>query len=90
MRVRYEDLARSPAAVLQDLYERLLPNIRWNLDEIGASNNRHQLHGNTIRFRELSLALVREDLSWKTEMPEGYLRFVMPVSYYLRRRYGYQ
>ena len=90
VRVRYEDLAQSPAAVLQSLYAKLLPNVQWNLDEIGTSNNRHQLHGNAMRFRQLSVAEVREDLSWKTEMPEDYLRFVMPISYLLRRRYGYR
>jgi hypothetical protein len=90
VRVRYEDLARSPAVVLQTLYERLLPDVQWNFDEIGTSNNRHQLHGNAIRFRQLSVSEVKEDLSWKTEMPEDYLRFVLPVSYLLRRRYGYR
>jgi hypothetical protein len=90
VRVRYEDLASSPAAVLQFIFGKFLPNAGWSLDKIGTSDNRHQLHGNNMRFRELSMSEVKEDLSWKSEMPEGYLRFVLPVTYLLRQRYGYR
>ena len=89
LRLRYEDLAHSPAEALRTLFERLLPGTRWCSDEIGTRDNRHQLYGNKIRLRPLSIADVREDLKWKFEMPAEYSRIVLLLSYLLRLRYGY-
>ena len=89
LRLRYEDLVRSPKATLQNLLATLLPEIPPNIGEIGMSDNRHQLYGNSIRFRQLSLSDLQEDLKWKTEMPVEYSRIVLPLSYFLRVRYGY-
>jgi hypothetical protein len=88
VRLRYEDLARSPSATLQTLFARLLPELSWSA-EPRIAGNRHQLQGNRIRFREIAIDDVREDLSWKTEMPPEYSRVVRPLSYLLRLRYGY-
>jgi hypothetical protein len=90
VRVRYEDLARSPRAVLKEIYEKVLPNVRWDIAALGINDNRHQLHGNAMRYYPLSVADVNEDLSWKINVPQPVLRFIMPVSYPLRRRYGYR
>lgn len=90
VRVHYEDLTHSPAGVLEALYQKLLPNVKWNINEIGTSGNRHQLHGNAMRYRPLSVAEIRQDLSWIADMPQKYLRVIMPISYPLRRRYGYR
>lgn len=90
MRVRYEDLARSPAEVVRSICERLGPGMRWSADAVGAGDNRHQLYGNRMRLTQLSVAGVREDLKWKTEMRAAHLRAVMPFSFPLRRRYGYR
>jgi hypothetical protein len=90
MRVRYEDLARAPVDVLHAVCARLSPTIGWSSDKIGTGKNRHQLYGNKMRQQQLSLSEVKEDLKWKTEMPKAYSHGVMPVSFPLRRRYGYR
>jgi hypothetical protein len=89
MRIRYEDLARSPAEVVQAICAQLSPDISWSAEKIGSGDNRHQLYGNKMRRTQLSVAEVKEDLQWKTAMPKAYLRTVIPVSFPLRRRYGY-
>ena len=86
--VRYEDLVKSPNALLQCLSDAMLPEQPCLL-ELGSSDNRHQLYGNRMRKRGLSLADVREDVCWKTEMPAAYRRLVSCLSWPLRRRYGY-
>jgi Sulfotransferase family len=88
LRLRYEDLARSPADTLQVLFAGLSLKARWDAKR-GSDDNRHQLHGNRIRFREITVEDVKEDLSWKTEMPAKYSRTVRYLSYLLRLRYGY-
>jgi hypothetical protein len=90
MRIRYEDLSRSPDEVVRAICARISPDIRWSSDKIGRGSNRHQLYGNKMRRAQLSVAEVKEDLKWKTEMPKAYLRAVMPASFPLRRRYGYR
>ena len=56
LRLRYEDLARSP---MRDLFAKLLPGSAWRADEIGGSDTRHQLYGTTIEGTPgLALALV--------------------------------
>jgi hypothetical protein len=90
VRVRYEDLARSPSEVLQTLLTRVLPGVAWNPKNIGRSDNRHQLHGNRMRRRQLSsFQAVREDVRWMNEMPLRYRRLVTALSWPLRRIYGY-
>jgi hypothetical protein len=89
VRLRYEDLARSPAEALGTLFERLLPDVRWGSDGSGGRDNRHQLYGNKIRRRHITIEHVQEDLKWKVEMPSEYSRVVLPLSYLLRLRYGY-
>ena len=89
VRVRYEDLARSPDEVLQKLFSRLLPDIPWDPEAIGNNNNRHQLHGNRMRKRQLSIRTVQEDIRWRNEMPLSYRRLVATLSWLLRSRYRY-
>jgi hypothetical protein len=89
LRVRYEDLAHSPAEELRKLFERLLPDARWSPGDAGACDNRHQLHGNKVRLRQITIDEVKVDLKWKLEMPPEYSRIVRPLSYLLRLRYGY-
>lgn len=89
VRVRYEDLTHSPAEKLRTLFERLLPDGRWHSGDAGARDNRHQLHGNKVRLRQITIDDVKEDLKWKLEMPPQYSRIVGPLSYLLRLRYGY-
>jgi hypothetical protein len=89
VRVHYEDLARRPGDVLNDLFKKLLPNAPWGLERIGSNDNRHQLHGNRMRKQSLSLNSVREDLRWRKEMPLGLCRLVAALTRSMRARYGY-
>lgn len=86
---RYEDLAQSPAELVQEVFTKLLPCDPWGREKIGTYNNQHQLHGNRMRRQPLSFADVREDTRWKKEMPLGYRRLVRAMSWPLRTRYGY-
>lgn len=89
VRLRYEDLARSPREILNGLLRRLLPGKEWRFEAIGGHDNRHQLYGNRMRSKQLSLAEIREDDAWRTSMPAAYCRLIAPLSAVLRRRYGY-
>jgi hypothetical protein len=87
LHVRYEDLARSPEDTLDKLFADLLGTVRWRR-EISA-DNRHQLYGNKVRYREIGIHNVKEDLRWKKEMPPRYSRLAHSLSTALRLRYGY-
>jgi hypothetical protein len=89
LRIRYEDLARSPTDELHRLFERILPGADLEIGEPGGSDNRHQLYGNRMRHHLLSLADVAEDDRWKVEMPRRDQGLVSCLSWRLRRRYGY-
>jgi len=88
VRLRYEDLVRAPQTVLGPIFGRvaLEPS---SLDALAVNNNRHQLHGNRMRFEPLSLADLKEDVAWKTEMPRTYCRLAAALSWPFGTRYGY-
>jgi sulfotransferase family protein len=89
LRVRYEDLARSPRETLQRLLERALSRPEVDFGEPGSSDNRHQLYGNRMRHQQLSLADVTGDERWKVEMPRADQRIASCLSWALRWRYDY-
>ena len=89
LRLRYEDLVHFPIETLRSLFAKLLPDVRWDYGEAGVRNNRHQLHGNNVRYQNIAIDDLKEDLKWKSEMPPEYSRVVSPLSYFLRVRYGY-
>ena len=89
LRIRYEDLARSPRDELHRLFERMSLGPEIHITEPGSSDNRHQLYGNRMRHQQVSLADVAEDARWKVEMPSADRRIVSCLSWPLRRRYGY-
>src|SRR5262245_34818941 len=89
VRLRYEDLVHSPTETLRGLLEKLLPNVPWNSDGVGAWDNRHQLYGNNIRYQIIAVEDVKEDFKWQIEMPPEYSRVILALSYLLRLRYGY-
>jgi len=88
MRLRYEDLVRAPQTVLGQIFGRVGLESS-SLDQLGASDNRHQLHGNKMRREPLSLAGLKEDVAWKTEMPRTYRWLVVALSWPLGAKYGY-
>lgn len=89
MRIRYEDLTRSPHEVLQTLFTNLLPDQSGPLDETTAKHNRHQLYGNRMRLKTLLLSDVREDVRWENDMPLPHRRLVAFLTWPLRYKYGY-
>jgi hypothetical protein len=89
LRLRYEDLACSPAGAMRDLFAKLVPQSEWPAEGIGANDNRHQLYGNRMRSASLSLAEVKEDTGWRRDMPDVYRSLVSALTAPLRRRYGY-
>jgi hypothetical protein len=89
VRVRYEDIVRSPQTVLESLFQRLSPGGVVDLDHPGERDNRHQLYANRARRTSLSLSDVREDEEWKTALPSNWRRVVTLLDGPLARRYGY-
>jgi hypothetical protein len=89
MRIRYEDLVRSPGEEMRNLFVKLVPGSEWPAEAIGANDNRHQLYGNRMRGATLSLAEVREDTAWQRDMPRVYRLLVSFLTAPLRWRYGY-
>jgi hypothetical protein len=89
VRLRYEDLINSPIETLSALFEKILPDARWDYGEASVRDNRHQLHGNNVRYQNIAIDELKEDLKWQNEMPLEYSRIVLPLSYLLRVRYGY-
>jgi Sulfotransferase family len=89
LRLRYEDFVRFPIETLRSLYETLLPDARWEYCEPSVRDNRHQLHGNNVRYRDITISDLKEDLKWQREMPAEYSRVVSSLSYLLCVRYGY-
>ena len=89
VRLRYEDLVHSPTEVLHSLLKDVLPAVTWSFDDANTSDNRHQLHGNSVKRHQLAITDVKEDLKWQSEMPPEYSRAVSALSYLLRVRYGY-
>jgi len=89
MRLRYEDFVASPRATLDRLLQRMVPGTKWHAETLSMTENRHQLYGNRMRGKPLTLADVKEDRAWQTDMPASYRRLVSPLSFILRARYNY-
>ncbi len=60
-----------------------------SLERAEGLDNRHQLYGNSMRFRPLSLKEVREDVAWKSEMPKWLCRLAAGLCWPLGARYEY-
>jgi hypothetical protein len=82
VRLRYEDLARSPGDAMRDLFAKLVPGSEWPAEAVGANGNR-------MRGANLSLAEVREDAAWQRDMPGVYRSLISALTAPLRWRYGY-
>jgi hypothetical protein len=89
LRLRYEDFVAAPRKSLDQILQRLSPGAKWHAETLGVTDNRHQLYGNRMRGRPLTLADVKEDRAWETGMPASYRRLVSPLSAPMRFRYGY-
>jgi len=88
LRLRYEDLSRDPHRVISEIDQRLnLPPS--DLERHPEFDNRHQLYGNAMRFRELNPSDLKEDVAWKTAMPVMWRSLVAWITWPLRSRYGY-
>ena len=89
LRVRYEDLIQAPAKVIEEILHRVSITSAVTLEANHAGENRHQLYGNAMRFKPLSLSELKEDVAWKTAMPKGYRLLITCLCWPLDRRYGY-
>ncbi len=89
MRVSYEELARSPEKTLRTVLKKIAVEPPVDLDPVDRVDNRHQLYGNSMRFKPLSISEVKEDVAWQDEMPIGIRRLATSVCWPLGTRYGY-
>ena len=90
LRVRYEDLVRTPVKVLGRIFARVALDPPTTLEPTATRTNRHQLYGNAMRFETLSPAELKEDAAWKTAMPLAYRRLVGSLCWPLCVRYDYE
>jgi len=90
-RLRYEDLAAEPRAVLADvlktigLAEQPLDFVRG---EMATLRPNHTVSGNPMRF-ETGAVRVTPDLAWRTQMSVRDARLVTALTWPLLRAYGY-
>ena len=89
LRVRYEDLIRTPAEVIGKILRKSSLTLPASLEPDDERDNRHQLYGNAMRFKALHVTDLREDLAWKSLMPRGYRFLVRAICWPLYKRYGY-
>jgi hypothetical protein len=89
IRVRYEELIQAPRKTIATILERVSLAVPTELSPNEATDNRHQLYGNAMRFRSLSLADLKEDVAWKTALPQVYRPLIAGVCWPLYWRYGY-
>lgn len=89
MCVRYEELSHSPEKIIGAILQRVSLASLPSLEGIEANDNRHQLHGNAMRFKPLSPSELKEDIAWKTAMPSFYRRLVSVLCWPLLNRYNY-
>jgi len=87
LRVRYEDLAGAPRQVIEEIYRRV--GLSSPADSNEPHNNRHQLYGNRMRFKQVSVSDLKEDIVWKTAMPKGYRWLVGSLCWPFLSRYDY-
>jgi sulfotransferase family protein len=88
LKLRYEDLSGDPRQAINEIERRLgLPPV--DLERGEEVDNRHQLYGNAMRFKELKLTDLKEDVAWKTAMPGFWRSLVGWITWPLRARYNY-
>ena len=86
LRVRYDDMVRAPNEVVSEVLSHTKLSAPAALLAIGQTN-RHQLHGNGMRYKLLSLSDIKADMAWETEMPQRYQLLVAGLCWPLRLRY---
>jgi hypothetical protein len=90
LRVRYEDLVRTPVKVLGQIFAKVSLEPPLKLEQNTAARNRHQLYGNAMRFDSLSPAELKEDVAWKAAMPKAYRWLVGILCWSFCMRYDYE
>jgi hypothetical protein len=89
VRLSYEEMVRAPCDAMSTVLEMVLPGGGYDFESLGMGGNRHQLYGNRMRSRRLSLNVIKEDQAWRTDMPASYRHLVEALSWPLQERYGY-
>jgi hypothetical protein len=91
LRVRYEDFARRPREVTAAIArfvsetEAQLPFVSERTARLGVT---HTVAGNDVRFRGGDVE-IRFDEAWRDRYPERDRRVLEPLTWPLRKRYGY-
>jgi hypothetical protein len=88
VRVRYEDLVQIPRQVIEQIFGKLSSQCQLALEKPRTEANRHQLYGNVVRFKPLSLSTLKEETAWKSAMPRAY-RQLAALTWPLAVQYGY-
>ena len=89
VRLAYEDLARLPRLVSQSVLAKVSVQSPVDIGQNHHFDNRHQLYGNSMRFRPLSLETITEDVAWKQQLSKAMRRLTMVLCWPLAVRYGY-
>jgi hypothetical protein len=89
VRVHYEDLARSPREVLRSILARVAVEAPASLERAESLDNRHQLYGNSMRFKSLPPEEVKEDVAWRSDMPKGVGCLATSLCWPLGAKYEY-
>ena len=87
LRVRYEDIVLAPHQVVGDVLKRVHLQPPSDIENPNSADNRHQLYGNTMRFKPLSD--IKEDVAWREAMPPSIRRLVTILCWPLGAWYGY-
>ena len=88
LRLRYEDVIGAPQDVLAPVFGKvaLSPS---SLESLAKYDNRHQLHGNRMRFKLMSVTDLKQDLAWKSKMSRPFRWLILVLSWPLIARYAY-
>jgi hypothetical protein len=89
IRVRYEDITHAPDGSVGAILQRVALPPPPSLLPRDSKVNRHQLHGNAMRFKSLTLAGIKEDVAWRSAMPKSLRILTSVLCWPLSRRYGY-
>jgi hypothetical protein len=88
LRLRYEDVVGAPEDVLAPVLRKVALS-QSSLESLAKYDNCHQLHGNRMRFKRISVTNLKQDLAWKAKISRPSRRFILALSWPLAVRYGY-
>jgi hypothetical protein len=95
VRIRYEDLVKEPARIVEQLRSDILRDCELGSDEAGNTEAEdidlsaiHSISGNPMRFQQGRVTIV-EDAAWK-DGSRSRRAIIAAITFPLRWRYGYR